>query len=121
MSVTESKENYLEIIHILKEKQKEVHAVDIAKYLGFARASVSIALKTLKDEKYLTIDKNLHITLTPKGKNIAKKVYEKHKTLSAWFISMGVDEKTALEDACKIEHVISEKSFKAIKSYLKNK
>ena len=119
MSVSESKENYLEIIHILKAHQKEVHAVDIAKYLGFARASVSIALKTLKDEKYISIDENAHITLTPKGKAVAKKVYEKHKTLTAWLMMMGVDEKTALKDACKIEHIISEKSFRAIKSYLK--
>jgi len=118
MRVTESKENYLEIIHILKTKQKEVHAVDIAKYLGFARASVSIALKALKDEKYISIDEDSHITLTPKGKTVAKKVYEKHKILTAWFTAMGVDEKTALEDACKIEHVISEKSFRAIKRYL---
>lgn len=119
MSVSESKENYLEIIHILKTHQKEVHAVDIAKYLGFARASVSIALKALKDDKYISVDEDSHITLTPKGKAVAKKVYEKHKTLTAWLMAMGVDEKTALKDACKIEHIISEKSFRAIKSYLK--
>ena len=119
MGVTESKENYLEIIHILAKKQKEVHAVDIANYLGFARASVSIALKTLKDEKYISVDDNLHITLTPKGKTVAKKVYDKHQTLSTWFMFMGVDEKTALKDACKIEHIISEKTFKAIKKFLK--
>ena len=82
-------------------------------------ASVSIALKALKDGKYISIDENSHITLTPKGKAVAKKVYEKHKTLTAWFMAMGVDEQTALEDACKIEHIISEKSFKAIKNYLK--
>ena len=121
MGVTESKENYLEIIHILATKKKEVHAVDIANYLGFARASVSIALKTLKDEKYIFVDDNLHITLTPKGKTVAKKIYDRHKTLSAWFMFMGVDEKTALKDACKIEHIISEKSFRAIKKFLKNK
>ena len=118
MGVTESKENYLEIIHILAKNQKEVHAVDIANYLGFARASVSVALKTLKDETYIAIDDN-HITLTPKGKGVAKKVYDKHQTLSTWFMFMGVDEKTALKDACKIEHIISEKSFKAIKNFLK--
>ena len=119
MGVTESKENYLEIIHILAAKQKEVHAVDIANYLGFARASVSIALKALKDEKYIIVDDKLHITLTPKGKTVAKKVYDKHQTLSAWFMLMGVDEKTALKDACKIEHIISEKTFQAIKNFLK--
>ena len=119
MSVTESKENYLEIIYILKKKQTELHAIDIANYLGFARASVSIALKTLKDEKYISIDDNLHITLTLKGKAVAKKVYDKHQTLSTWFMFMGVDEKTALKDACKIEHIISEKSFRAIKKFLK--
>ena len=119
MGVTESQENYLEIIYILKTKQKEVHAIDIANYLGFARASVSIALKSLKDEKYISVDENLHITLTPKGKTVAKKVYDKHQTLSTWFMFMGVDEKTALKDACKIEHIISEKSFRAIKKFLK--
>ena len=118
MGVTESKENFLEIIHILASKQKEVHAIDIANYLGFARASVSIALKALKDEKYISIEDN-HITLTPKGKAVAKKVYDKHQTLSTWFMFMGVDEKTALKDACKIEHIISEKTFKAIKNFLK--
>ena len=119
MRVTESKENYLEIIYILKTQQKEVHAIDIANYLGFARASVSIALKALKDEKYISIDEKSHITLTPRGKTVALKVYEKHKILSAWFMAMGVDEKTALKDACKIEHIISNKSFQAIKNFLK--
>ncbi len=119
MAVTESKENYLEIIYILTEKQKEVHAIDIVNHLGFARASVSIALKALKDEKYIFVDDKLHITLTPKGKSIAEKVYDKHQTLSAWLITMGVDEQTALKDACKIEHIISEKSFQAIKNFLK--
>lgn len=119
MGVTESKENYLEIIYILSKEQKEVHAIDIANYLSFARASVSIALKALKDEKYIAVDDNSHITLTPKGKAVAKKVYDKHQTLSTWFMFMGVDKKTALKDACKIEHIISEKSFKAIKNSLK--
>ena len=119
MSISESKENYLEIIYILSKKLDKVKAIDIAKYLNFSRASVSVALKTLKEEKYISVDKDLSISLTPQGRAFALGVYEKHEILSAWLISIGVSQETALEDACKIEHIISEESFNAIKKHLK--
>lgn len=119
--MTESKENYLEIILILGNKTKKVRAIDVAKYLVFSRPSVSIAMKTLKKEGFISIQDDGNITLTPKGKSIALKVYEKHKLLCAWFIKLGVDEDNALKDACKIEHIISEKSFLAIKKFLNKK
>lgn len=121
MSISESKENYLEIIYILGQKQQKVKAIDIAKYLSFSRASVSVALKNLKEEKYITVEEDSSIRLTPKGRAFALGVYEKHEILSAWLVSIGVSQETALEDACKIEHIISEESFNAIKKYLKNK
>lgn len=121
MSITESKENYLEIIYILSKKLERVKAIDIAKYLNFSRASVSVALKQLKEAKYIVVGEDSSITLTPKGHAFALGIYEKHEILSAWLISIGVSQQTALEDACKIEHIISEESFGAIKKYLKKK
>lgn len=121
MSVSESKENYLEIIYMLGIKNGQVRAIDIADYLGFTRASVSVALKNLRQENYIESNTGSLIKLTPKGKAVAISVYEKHEILSAWFVSMGVDEDTARNDACRIEHVISEKSFNAIKNFLKSK
>ena len=120
MSISESKENYLEIIYILSQKLERVKAIDIAKTLNFSRASVSVALKQLKEAKYIIVGKDASISLTPKGRAFALGVYEKHEILSAWLISIGVNQETALEDACKIEHIISEESFNAIKKHLKN-
>ena len=120
MSISQSKENYLEIIYILSQKLEKVKAIDIAKNLDFSRASVSVALKQLKEAKYISVGNDSAITLTPKGRAFALGVYEKHEILSAWLISIGVNQETALEDACKIEHIISEESFNAIKKHLKN-
>ena len=121
MTISESKENYLEIIYILSQKLDKVKAIDIAKNLNFSRASVSVALKQLKQAKYINVGEDSSITLTPKGRAFALGVYEKHEILSAWLVSIGVSQQTALEDACKIEHIISEESFAAIKKYLKKK
>ena len=120
MSISESKENYLEIIYILSQKLERVKAIDIAKTLNFSRASVSVALKQLKEAKYISVGKDSSITLTPQGRAFALGVYEKHEILSAWLVSIGVSREAALEDACKIEHIISEESFNAIKKHLKN-
>ncbi|MBR5914862.1 MAG: metal-dependent transcriptional regulator [Spirochaetia bacterium] len=113
----ESGEMYLETILILKEKNKTVRAIDIAEDMGFSKPSVSRALSILKDENCIAVDDKGLITLTRKGSQIARKIYERHVVLSDMLIALGVDQKTALEDACRIEHVISDKSFAAIKKH----
>jgi Mn-dependent DtxR family transcriptional regulator len=116
----ESTENYLETILILSLKDKKVRSIDIAKELEYSKPSVSIAMKNLKAKNYIVVDDNGSIMLTDVGRKIAKTVYERHVIFSNWLISLGVDETTALEDACKMEHAISEKSFFAIKKNLSN-
>ena len=113
----ESGEMYLETILILKEKNKTVRAIDIAEDMGFSKPSVSRALSILKDENCIAVDDKGLITLTRKGSQIARKIYERHVVLSDMLMALGVDQKTALEDACRIEHVISDKSFAAIKKH----
>lgn len=118
----ESGEMYLETILILKGKKDTVRAIDVAEDMGFSKPSVSRGLSILKEENCITVDDKGSITLTRKGSQIAKKIYERHVVLSDMLIALGVDKKTALEDACRVEHVISDKSFAAIKKYIaKNK
>ena len=114
MSLLESGENYLETILMLSKHQKEIHAIDIVNHLGFSKPSVSIMLKKLKEDGYLTIDDNSHIHLTDKGLNIASKIYERHTCLTEFFKRIGVSNTTAEEDACKIEHDLSDETFEAI-------
>ena len=114
----ESGEMYLETILILKGKKDTVRAIDVAEDMGFSKPSVSRGLSILKEENCITVDDKGSITLTRKGSQIAKKIYERHVVLSDMLISLGVDKKTALEDACRVEHVISDKSFAAIKKYI---
>ena len=114
----ESGEMYLETILILKGKKDTVRAIDVAEDMGFSKPSVSRGLSILKEENCITVDDKGSITLTRKGSQIAKKIYERHVVLSAMLIALGVDKKTALEDACRVEHVISDKSFAAIKKYI---
>ena len=118
MRIQESAENYLETILILAEKSSRVRAVDISTALGFAKASISFAMKKLKSGGYIEIDSEGFITLTKKGKEIAERMYERHTLISDWLVSLGVDRETAAKDACKIEHIISEKSFLALKNHL---
>ncbi len=118
MPLLESGENYLEAILILSNKQSEIHAIDIVNFLNFSKPSVSIMLKKLKDSGYISIDKNSHIQLTIQGKNVAEKIYERHTYLTDFLIKIGVDSPTAEEDACKIEHDLSDKSFQAIKQLI---
>ena len=113
----ESGEMYLETILILKNKQDTVRAIDIADGMGFSKPSVSRALSILKEENYISVDEKGFIKLTRKGSMVAKKIYERHVVLSDMLIALGVDKKTALEDACRIEHVISDQSFAAIKKH----
>ena len=114
----ESGEMYLETILILKGKKDTVRAIDVAEDMGFSKPSVSRGLSILKEENCIAVDDKGSITLTRKGSQIAKKIYERHVVLSDMLISLGVDKKTALEDACRVEHVISDKSFAAIKKYI---
>ena len=120
MSLLESGENYLEAILMLSQKQSEIHAIDIVNQLGFSKPSVSVMLKKLKEDGYLVIDANSHITLTEKGMTIADKIYHRHQILTAFFVHLGVDETIAETDACKIEHDLSDESFDAIEQLLKN-
>ena len=121
MSLYESGEDYLEAILMVSERKSEVHAKDIVDELGFSKPSVSIALKKLKEQGYLTIDEMNHLHLTEKGLEIATNIYERHKILTAILESIGVSKTTAEDDACKIEHDLSEESWNQIKKYYTDK
>ena len=115
MRSNESSEDYLETILILGNKSSLVRAVDIASEMGFKKPSVSVAMKNLRQKNLITVADNGDIRLTEEGHKIADKVYERHQLISSWLIMLGVQEKTALHDACRIEHIISEESFQALK------
>ena len=119
MQIRESAENYLETILILSQRKGkgEVRSRDIVNELEFSKPSVSVAMKNLRENGYITVDKDGYIRLTDKGLEIAEKMYERHTLLSQWLIKLGVDEKVAVEDACRMEHVISAESFAAIKKH----
>ena len=119
MQIRESAENYLETILILSQRKVkvEVRSIDIVNELEFSKPSVSVAMKNLRENGYITVDKDGYIRLTDKGLEIAEKMYERHTLLSQWLIKLGVDEKVAVEDACRMEHVISAESFAAIKKH----
>lgn len=119
MQIRESAENYLETILILSQRKGkgEVRSIDIVNELEFSKPSVSVAMKNLRENGYITVDKDGYIRLTDKGLEIAEKMYERHTLLSKWLIKLGVDEKVAVEDACRMEHVISAESFAAIKKH----
>lgn len=119
--IFESKENYLETILILHNRSGEVRSVDIAAEMEFSKPSVSVAMKNLREEGCITVDKNGYITLTEKGREIAERVYERHLLFTSWLSSLGVPEDIAAEDACRIEHCLSAESFAAIKEYVLRK
>ncbi len=114
----ESAEDYLETILVLSKKLPVVRAVDIANELGYKKPSVSIAMKNLREKEYIYVMEQGYIYLTDSGKEIAEMIYERHNVLSKWLIELGVDEKIATEDACKIEHDLSKESFEAIKRHV---
>lgn len=120
MKSNESVENYLEAILCLSTKKPVVRSVDIADELGFKKSSVSVAMKNLREKEYIIISKEGFITLTDTGLKTAEMIYERHQLLSSWLISLGVCEETALEDACRMEHVISTESFEAIKKHFQH-
>ena len=117
MAVEESKEMYLETILILSQKGGTVRSIDISEYMGYSKPSVSRAMSILKNGGYIEEDYREGIILTEKGKKKAEEVYDRHNTLTKMFESLGVDSKTAADDACRIEHYISDKTFKAIKKH----
>lgn len=118
MRSNESAENYLETILMLKKKTGHVRSVDIARELSFTKASVSVAMKSFREKGYITIDENGSISLTDEGMKIAEKVYERHHIIANALIALGVDEITAFQDSCRIEHVISDESFNKLKEYI---
>lgn len=121
MNINESAENYLETILVLSKSLPVVRSVDIANELGFTKPSVSVAMKHLRENGYITVTDAGYIYLTDAGREIAEMIYERHDLISSWLISLGVNAKTACEDACKMEHVISKESFQALKTYVLKK
>ena len=118
MKIYESAENYLETILILGQKNGNVRSIDIANELAFSKPSVSVAMKNLRHAGHILVDNDGYITLTQSGRQIAEVIYERHMLISDWFIQLGVSEKTAREDACRIEHIISAESFAALKKHV---
>ena len=119
MHIQESGEMYLETIYILSEKTGAVRSIDVGEYMGYSKSSVSRAVGILKKGGYLLMDKDGYLTLTESGLAVANKIYERHTLLTDFLIRLGVNEKTAVEDACKIEHDISDETFDALKKHAK--
>ena len=117
MAVSEAIENYLETIYILSLQQNEVHAIDICTYLSYSRPTVSIVLRQMRENGLVTVNEDNHIHLTDEGLAIASRIYERHTVLSDMLMSLGVKQETALRDACKIEHDLSDETFEAIKRH----
>lgn len=118
MKIQESGENYLETILILRERNKMVRSIDIARELGYTKPSISRAVSVLKTNGYIYVDGAGYITLTDKGEALAEKIYNRHKTLTSYLICIGVDSATAEQDACRIEHIISDQTFDKITEQL---
>ena len=118
MPIQESGEMYLETILILSEKNPHVRSIDVCEYMGFSKPSVSRAIGLLKNGGYVNMDHDGYLTLTEAGTEVAKKVYARHEMLTAFLVSLGVEEEVASYDACKIEHHISDQSFNAIKKFM---
>ncbi|MBO5008170.1 MAG: metal-dependent transcriptional regulator [Clostridia bacterium] len=118
MKIQESAENYLETIFMLKKDRGFVRSIDIAHELGFSKASVSVAMKSLREAGYAVVDEDGGISLTEKGLEVANRMYERHEVIANVLISLGVDSEIAYEDSCKIEHVISDTTFEKIKEYI---
>ena len=117
MAVSEAIENYLETIYILSQQQNEVHAIDICSYLSYSRPTVSIVLRQMREHGLVTVNEDNHIYLTDEGLRIAMHIYERHEVLTKMLMTMGVSRETALHDACKIEHDLSDETFEAIKRF----
>ena len=121
MKIQASGEDYLETILMLKEKNGNVRSIDIANHMNFAKPTISIQMKQFRDNGYITFDEKRNIHLTEKGEEIARRIHERHKLLSKVLMVIGVKENQAYEDACKIEHNISEETFECIKNFYENR
>ena len=119
MSIQESGEMYLETIYILSKQLKAVRSIDVSERMGYSKPSVSRAMGLLKEKGFITVEPNGNINLTKTGETVAFNIYERHTILTDVLISLGVDKATAAEDACRIEHYISDKTFAAIKKHIK--
>lgn len=117
MKICESSENYLEAILMIQERCGAVRSIDVANELNFSKPSVSVAMKKLRENGCIKIDEEGHILLQPAGREIAERIYERHRLLTEFFIRLGVSPKTAAEDACKVEHDLSEETFQKIKEH----
>ena len=117
MKIHESAENYLETILVLQNSTGAVRSIDVAQHLGFSKPSVSRAVGLLRENGYITVDEGGHLKLTEAGRAIAESIYERHEFLTHWLMQLGVPEETAAEDACRIEHVLSDKTFAALKKH----
>ena len=118
MQLQESAEMYLETIYLLTKTRTDVRSIDVAEHMGYSKPSVSRAVGLLKQGGYLAVDDEGFLSLTSEGKAVAEKIFERHTVLSRLFLRLGVSEAVAAEDACKIEHIISDETFNAIKTYL---
>ncbi len=121
MSLHQSGEDYLEAILVLWEKNGVVHSIDVAQHLGYSKPSVSRAVSLLKGEGYLTMEKDGRLELTETGVEVARNIYERHRFLKQWLIHLGVSHQTAEDDACKIEHNISDETFRCLKRYAESR
>ena len=117
MALHESGQMYLEAIYVLLHKNDKIRAIDVGAYLGYSKPSVSRAIGILKNGEYISVDSDGYITMLPNGKQLAEQLYERHTVLTNILMALGIDEETAAEDACRIEHVISDKSFAAMKDH----
>ena len=117
MQIKESAENYLETILILSKKHGAVRSIDVANEMNFTKASISVAMKRLREDEYIVVEKDGTIHLSEAGRDIATRVYERHQLIAKLLMALGVSEETAFEDSCKIEHDISQESFEKIKEY----
>ncbi|MBR3756291.1 MAG: metal-dependent transcriptional regulator [Firmicutes bacterium] len=118
MLIRQSAEDYFETIYMLKQKNGSVRAIDVVNELGFSKPTVSVAMKKFRENGFVTVDEDGHIELTPAGLAIAKKTFEKHSVISEMLMMLGVPEEIALEDACRMEHGLSDESFEAMKKHL---
>lgn len=118
MKIKESAENYLEAILVIGKRKGNVRSIDVANELSVTKPSVSVAMKSFKNEGYILVSESGEITLTDKGREIAEKVYERHNVIANFLLSLGVSEENAYADSCKIEHVISEESFDKLKEFI---
>ena len=117
MHLQESGEMYLESIYVLLRPNPHVRAIDVGEYMGYSKPSVSRAMGLLKSGGYVSVDENGYISLLPAGQEVAEKIYERHTLLTSFLVRLGVSEEVASEDACRLEHVLSDESFEAIKRH----